>query len=67
MRDLDIGVIYTYEDHFMAPLLGSLVDSADGLSTRLILVDNASERGTGKWASVFPDTRLLRTTIPAQN
>lgn len=58
--DLDIGVIYTYEDDFLSALLPSLVRSGDGLSMRLILVDNSSRRGATKWESIFPATEIVR-------
>ncbi len=58
--DLDIGVIYTYEDQFMEPLLSSLARSGDGISMRLILVDNASKSSAHPWKSVIPRTTVVR-------
>jgi len=57
--DLEIGIVYTHEDQWMPRLLQSLAASADGLRTRLILVDNASARGTAAWADYFPLTRVV--------
>jgi hypothetical protein len=58
--DLDIGVIYTYERHFMPPLLKSMAQSGEGISTRLILVDNASADGAEQWQPLFPQTTIVR-------
>ena len=58
--DVDIGVIYTHEDHLMDPLLNSLRDSGDQLDMRLILIDNASQRGADRWQSVFSNTLVVR-------
>ncbi len=58
--DLDIGIIYTYEDHFMPPLLSSLSQSGNDIKMRLLLVDNASEQGTEKWESYFRWTKVIR-------
>jgi hypothetical protein len=57
--DVDIGVVYTHEDHFMPRLLPTLHGSADGLDLRLILVDNNSQRGAGPWLEYFPNTMVL--------
>jgi GT2 family glycosyltransferase len=58
-RDLDIGVIYTHERHFMGPLLETMAASGDGLNMRLVLVDNASE-DVRPWLRFFPDTHVVR-------
>jgi N-acetylglucosaminyl-diphospho-decaprenol L-rhamnosyltransferase len=58
--DLDIGVVYTHEDRWMPRLLSSLAASGPRLRTRLLLVDNASEKGTQAWEDYFPDTVVLR-------
>lgn len=58
--DLEIGVIYTYEDALLTTLLETLVASGDGISKRLLLVDNHSENGVARWEGVFDDTRVLR-------
>src|SRR5579872_6621068 len=58
--DVDIGIIYTHERHFMTPLVSSLAQSGHALAMRLILVDNASKEGVGEWRSAFPDTQVLR-------
>ena len=60
--DLDIGVIYTYEDHFMSQLLNSLVQSGPDLKLRLVLIDNASVKGVSAWKDIFPATTVLRNT-----
>ena len=57
--DVDLGVVYTYEDDFMPRLLSGLHASGDGLDLRLILVDNDSRRGAGPWLTYFPDTVVL--------
>jgi len=51
--DVDVGVIYTHEDRFMPLLLSSLSRSAETVTPRLILVDNASKDGVAKWAGYF--------------
>lgn len=58
--DVDVGIIYTYEDRFMTPLVMSLARSADGVRMRMILVDNASDRGVAPWRDVQPGTIVLR-------
>jgi GT2 family glycosyltransferase len=58
--DLDIGVIYTYEDEYMRPLLESLARSGDDLAMRLILIDNASAGGVERWRKCFPHTLVVR-------
>jgi GT2 family glycosyltransferase/glycosyltransferase involved in cell wall biosynthesis len=57
--DLDIGVIYTHEREYIAPLLKSLAASGPGLRTRLWLIDNQSEDGAEQWMSLFSSTRVL--------
>lgn len=58
--DVDIGVIYTYEDDYMDQLIPSLAASGDSTNPRLLLVDNASEGGTQKWAECFRHTMVLK-------
>jgi len=58
--DLDIGVIYTHERHLMGRLLETLRASGEGLRLRLILVDNASRDGVGRWANYFARTLVVR-------
>jgi GT2 family glycosyltransferase len=58
--DLDVGIIYTGERHFMAPLLASLTEAAGPLRIRLILVDNASPDGTQDWQRSIHPTTVLR-------
>jgi N-acetylglucosaminyl-diphospho-decaprenol L-rhamnosyltransferase len=60
VRDLDVGVIYTGERDLMAPLVTSLGESAGGVWTRLLLVDNASADGVEEWRHVVPETVVLR-------
>lgn len=62
--DLDIGLIYTGERQFMDPLVDSLAQSAPGLATRLILIDNASREGTAAWEDRFPRVTTLRNASP---
>jgi GT2 family glycosyltransferase len=58
--DLDIGLIYTYEREWMPRLLPSLEAAGQGLSTRLILVDNASADGVAQWEPFFSRTMPIR-------
>jgi GT2 family glycosyltransferase len=58
--DLDIGVIYTYERHYMPRLLSTLAVSGEGLRLRLLLVDNASADGVAQWLPYFPATSVIR-------
>jgi GT2 family glycosyltransferase len=58
--DVDIGIIYTHERHFMMPLVSSLAQSGRGVSLRLVLVDNASADGVGEWRNVFRETVVIR-------
>ncbi|MFZ5829044.1 MAG: glycosyltransferase family 2 protein, partial [Planctomycetota bacterium] len=60
--DLDIGVIYTHERDLILRLLPSLRASAPGYCTRLILVDNASRDGVGRWLPLYPECRVLTNT-----
>lgn len=60
--DVDVGIIYTHEDHFMTPLVMSLARSGDGVGMRLILVDNASERGVAPWRDECPQTAVIRNS-----
>lgn len=60
--DLDIGLIYTYERDWMPSLLPSLNASGEGLSMRLILVDNASDDGVEQWDELFPHTIHVHNT-----
>lgn len=57
--DVDVGVIYTHEDHFMPRLLSTLAVSSRRHRSRLILVDNVSEQGTRQWDSIVPDTLVV--------
>lgn len=57
--DVDVGIIYTYEDRFMTPLVMSLARSADGVRMRMILVDNASERGVAPWCDAHDGTVVI--------
>lgn len=59
-RDVDIGIIYTHERHFMTPLVSSLAQSGDGIAMRLILVDNASHEGVDEWQNHFGVTRVVK-------
>lgn len=58
--DVDVGIIYTYEDQFMTPLVMSLARSGDGLRMRLILIDNASARGVAPWSDILDETTVIR-------
>ncbi len=62
--DLDVGIIYSGERHFMTPLVTSLAGSWAGTTARLILVDNASADGVADWARVVPQTKILRNEKP---
>jgi GT2 family glycosyltransferase len=63
-NDLDVGLIYTHEDTFMRRLLPTLAASADGLRVRLLLIDNASHRGTSEWQGIVGTTHVLRNQRP---
>jgi hypothetical protein len=58
--DIEIGVIYTHERHFVSRLLDSLRSSVEGLRARLILVDNASIDGADQWLDFFSPAVVLR-------
>jgi N-acetylglucosaminyl-diphospho-decaprenol L-rhamnosyltransferase len=55
VADLDVGVIYSGERHFLLPLLETMHQVAGGLRVRLIVVDNASRDGVAGSLS-WPDT-----------
>lgn len=61
--DVEIGVIYTHEDQFMPALLGSLSQSAPGLKSRLLLVDNCSRSGAERWLPLFRETQIIRNDM----
>jgi len=58
--DVEIGIIYTYERHFMGPLISSLARSGRGLEMRLVLVDNGSEEGVDEWREQWGESIVLR-------
>jgi GT2 family glycosyltransferase len=58
--DLDVGVVYTHERHYMQPLIATLSASAGNLRVRLILIDNASPDGTRDWEKAFRETTVIR-------
>jgi N-acetylglucosaminyl-diphospho-decaprenol L-rhamnosyltransferase len=60
--DVDVGVVFTHERHYMPRLLATLAASAAGLRQRLILVDNASAEGVEPYLDYFPDTTVLRNS-----
>ena len=59
MHDLDVGIIYSGERHFMPPLLTTMRAAAGGLSVRLLLVDNAAHDGSAEWQAGFTTTVLV--------
>jgi N-acetylglucosaminyl-diphospho-decaprenol L-rhamnosyltransferase len=60
--DVDIGIIYTHERHYMTPLVSSLAKSGQGVQMRLVIVDNASADGVEEWRQTFRETLVLRNT-----
>ncbi len=58
--DLDVGVIYSGERHFMTPLVTSLACSAPGVAMRLLLVDNASTDGVDDSAHAVRHTKIIK-------
>ncbi len=58
--DVDIGIIYTHERHFMTPLVTSLAQSGDEIAMRLIIVDNVSADGVEDWRHTFHETLVVR-------
>jgi N-acetylglucosaminyl-diphospho-decaprenol L-rhamnosyltransferase len=61
-HDLEVGLIYTYEQDLISRLIWSIDASTANLRRRLILVDNASQESVEPWAKLIPDTRVLRNT-----
>ena len=59
---VDLGIIYTHEDQYMPRLLSSLAEACGNVDARLILVDNASQRGVAPWMKYFRNTTVLRNT-----
>ncbi len=57
--DLDVGVIYSGERHYMTPLVASLAASAEGLALRLLLVDNDSADGVATWTRLVPQAKVI--------
>ena len=62
--DLDVGVIYSGERDYMTPLVASLARSADGVSLRLVLVDNASIDGVALWTAGPLPTTVVTNSRP---
>ncbi|HWB13536.1 MAG TPA: glycosyltransferase [Pirellulales bacterium] len=58
VAELDVGVIYSGEKHFLLPLLETMHQAAAGLNVRLILVDNASRDGVAASLS-WPGTATV--------
>jgi GT2 family glycosyltransferase len=56
--DLDVGVIYSGERHFLVPLLDTMSQVTGDLHVRLILVDNASRDGAAASLS-WPGTATV--------
>ena len=57
--DLDVGVIYTHERHYITPLLRTMSQAAGDLRVRLLLVDNASTDGYEPPRDRFWQTSIL--------
>jgi len=57
--EVEVGMIYTGERHFMTPLIASLAASDGTENVGLILVDNRSVDGTGDWEQTFPATQVI--------
>ncbi len=57
--EVEVGIIYTGERHYMTPLIDSLAASDGTEGIGLILVDNQSADGTGDWEGTFPDTKVI--------
>jgi len=64
--DVEIGLIYTYEQDLISRLLPSLRDSVGNHSARLILVDNAATDDVEAYARVFDRHHIVRneTRLP---
>lgn len=62
--DLDIGIIYSGERHFMSPLVTSLVESDGSDNFRIILVDNNSPDGVDEWEALFATTSRVENREP---
>ncbi|HEV3339932.1 MAG TPA: glycosyltransferase [Pirellulales bacterium] len=58
VADLDVGVIYSGERHFLLPLLDTMSQVTGNLQVRLILVDNASRDGVAASTS-WPGTATV--------
>lgn len=59
ISDLDVGVIYTGERHFLVPLLETMSRVTDELRVRLIVVDNASCDGAAGCLAWPGETTVL--------
>jgi N-acetylglucosaminyl-diphospho-decaprenol L-rhamnosyltransferase len=58
VADLDVGVIYSGERHFLIPLLETMSQVTGGMHVRLILIDNASRDGAAASLS-WPGTATV--------
>lgn len=61
--DVDLGVIYTHERQYMPRLLATMAASGEGLSMRLVLVDNRATDSIEPWLNYFPKTLVLRNEM----
>lgn len=61
--DLDVGVIYTHERHFIGPLFNSMSAAAGDLRVRLLLIDNASAEGIEPPQGKFWQSHVVRNTV----
>lgn len=62
--DLDVGVIYSGERHFLRPLLDTMRHATGELHVRLIAVDNASSDGAASTLAWPYPTTLLYNARP---
>lgn len=64
IADLDVGVIYSGERHFLVPLLQSMSQATGDISARLIAIDNASRDGLAGSLTWPLRTTVLYNAVP---
>ncbi len=60
--NVEVGIVYTGERHYMSPLIQSLVESDGRDEIGVVLVDNQADDGTTEWENEFAATKVIHNT-----
>ena len=58
--DVDVGIVYTGEDQLLMQLLDTLRESIGSRRQRVLLIDNASDRGVASFTSTVKPTTVIQ-------